>query len=152
MAALGHHNAHSRGRFWYHWTAASMCFFGNDRSLHSRVQTKLITKSVHYKWASDSFAYPCPCNNSWYTCASPWVKKWMPIRRIRLHITNVYWATAVRHWASKVGMPASPRLLRLQKNSSPEMSLSILFRTFSFLKMATLMSTEASFICWANLE
>lgn len=32
------------------------------------------------------------------------------------------------------------------------MSLSILFRTFPFLKMATLMSTEASFICWANLE
>ena len=32
------------------------------------------------------------------------------------------------------------------------MSLSILFSTFPFLKMATLMSTEASFICWANLE
>ena len=43
---------------------ARACFFGNDRSSHSRVRTRLITKSVFYEWASDSFAYPCPCNNS----------------------------------------------------------------------------------------
>ena len=53
----------------------SACFFGSDRSSHSRVRTRLITKSVYYEWASDSFAYLCPCNNSWYARTSPRVKK-----------------------------------------------------------------------------
>ena len=57
--------AHDAQRgIWSHQTSASACFFGNDRSSHSRVRTRLITKSVYYEWASDSFAYPCPCNNS----------------------------------------------------------------------------------------
>ena len=68
-------DAHSRQRFWYHRTLASACFFGNDRSSHSRVPTRLITKSVYYEWASDSFAYPRPCNNSWCARASPRVRK-----------------------------------------------------------------------------
>ena len=46
---------------WCHRTSASACFFGNDRSSRSRVRTRLITKCVSYEWASDSFAYPCPC-------------------------------------------------------------------------------------------
>ena len=49
---------------WSHRTSASAYFFGNDTSSPSRVRTWLITKSVYYEWASDSFAYPCPCNNS----------------------------------------------------------------------------------------
>ena len=49
---------------WYHRTSASAYFFGKDTSSPSRVRTWLITKSVYYEWASDSFAYPCPCNNS----------------------------------------------------------------------------------------
>ena len=65
----------SKPRFWCHRTLASACFFGNDRSSHSRVRTQLLSKSVYYEWASDSFAYPCPCNNSWYACESPRVKK-----------------------------------------------------------------------------
>ena len=60
-------------RIWSHRTSASACFFGNDRSSHSRVRTRLI-KSVYFKWASDSFTYPCPCNNSWYARTSPRVK------------------------------------------------------------------------------
>ena len=32
-------------------------------------------ENVYYEWASDSFAYPCPCNNSWYARAYPRVKK-----------------------------------------------------------------------------
>ena len=36
----------------------------------------LITKCIYYEWASDSFAYSCPCNNSWYARAYPRVKKW----------------------------------------------------------------------------
>ena len=53
----------------------SACFFGSDRSSHSRVRTRLITKSVYYEWASDSFAYLCPCNNSWYARSSPRVNE-----------------------------------------------------------------------------
>ena len=68
-------DARSRQRFWYHRASASAWFFWNDSSSHSRVRTRLITKSVYYEWASDSFAYPCPCNNSWYARASPRVKK-----------------------------------------------------------------------------
>ena len=60
---------------WSHRTSATACFFGNDRSSHSRVRSRLITKSVYYEWASDSFAYPCPCNNSWYARAYPRVNK-----------------------------------------------------------------------------
>ena len=65
----------SQRRIWSHRTSESACFFGNDRSSHSRVWTRLITKSVYYEWASDSFAYLCPCNNSWYARTSPRVKK-----------------------------------------------------------------------------
>ena len=42
--------------------------------LRSRVRTRLITKCVYYEWASGSFAYPCPYNNSWYARAYPRVK------------------------------------------------------------------------------
>ena len=58
------HDARSQRGIWSHRTSARACFFGNDRSSHSRVRTRLITKSVFYEWASDSFAYPCPCNHS----------------------------------------------------------------------------------------
>ena len=58
------HDARSQRGIWSLRTSARACFFGNDRSSHSRVRTRLITKSVFYEWASDSFAYPCPCNNS----------------------------------------------------------------------------------------
>ena len=58
------HDARSQQGIWSHRTLASACFFGNDRSSRSRVRTRLITKCVYYEWASDSFAYPCPCNYS----------------------------------------------------------------------------------------
>ena len=41
--------ARSRRIFWYHRTSASACFFESDRSSHSRVRTRLITKSVYYE-------------------------------------------------------------------------------------------------------
>ena len=69
------HDARSQRGIWCHRTSASTCFFGNDRSSRSRVRTRLITKCVYYEWASDSFAYPCPYNNSWYARAYPRVKK-----------------------------------------------------------------------------
>ena len=69
------HDARSQRGIWCHRTSASSCFFGNDRSSRSRDQTRLITKCVYYEWASDSFTYPCPCNNSWYARAYPRVKK-----------------------------------------------------------------------------
>ena len=47
----------------------------NDRCSRLQVRTRLITKCVYYEWASDSFAYPCPCNNSWYAHTYPQVKK-----------------------------------------------------------------------------
>ena len=62
-------------RIWSHRTSTRVCFFGNDRSSHSRIWTSLDPMSVYYEWASDSFAYLCPCNNSWYVRASPRVKK-----------------------------------------------------------------------------
>ena len=68
-------DASSQRRIWSHRTSESACFFGNDRSSHSLVRTRLITKSVYYEWASDSIAYLCPYNNSWYARASPRVKK-----------------------------------------------------------------------------
>ena len=46
-------DACSKPRFWCHRTLASACFFGNDRSSHSRVRTQLLSKSVYYEWASD---------------------------------------------------------------------------------------------------
>ena len=67
-------DARSQRGIWCHRTSASACFFGNDRSSRSRVRTRLITKCVYYEWASDSFAYLCPCNNSWYARAYPRVK------------------------------------------------------------------------------
>ena len=69
------HDARSQRGIWCHRTSASACFFGNDRSSRSRVQTRLITKCFYYEWASDSFASPCSCNNSWYARAYPRVKK-----------------------------------------------------------------------------
>ena len=63
------HDARSQRGIWCHRTSASACFFGNDRSSRSRVRTRLITKYVYYEWATDSFAYPCPCNNSRYARA-----------------------------------------------------------------------------------
>ena len=68
-------DARSQRGIWCHRTSTSACFFGKDRSSRSRVRTRLITKCVYYEWASDSFAYPCPCNNSWYARAYPRVKK-----------------------------------------------------------------------------
>ena len=72
--AAAHDVRFQRG-IWCHRTSASACFFGNDGSSRSRVRTRLITKCVYYEWASDLFAYPCPCKNSWYACAYPRVKK-----------------------------------------------------------------------------
>ena len=57
------------------WRARSSV--GNDRSSHSRARTRLVTKYVNYEWASDSFAYLCPFNNSWYARASPRVKDYV---------------------------------------------------------------------------
>ena len=68
------HDARSQRGIWCHRTSASACFFGNDRSSRSRVRTRLITKCVYYECESDSFAYPCPCNNSWYARAYQRVK------------------------------------------------------------------------------
>ena len=68
------HDARSQRGIWCYRTSASACFFGNDRSLRSRVRTRLITKCVYYEWVSDSFAYLSPCNNSWYARAYPRVK------------------------------------------------------------------------------
>ena len=62
-------------RIWSHRTSASVCFFGNDRSSHSRIRISLDPISVYYEWTSDQFAYPSPCNNSCYARASPRVKK-----------------------------------------------------------------------------
>ena len=64
----------SQRRNWSHQTSASACLFGNDRSSQSWVRIRLITKCVYYEWASDWFAYPRPCNNSWYARASQRVK------------------------------------------------------------------------------
>ena len=62
-------------RIWSHRTSASVCFFGNDRSSHSRIRISLDPMSVYYEWTSDQFACPSPCNNSCYARASPRVKK-----------------------------------------------------------------------------
>ena len=40
-------------RIWSHRTSGSVCFFGNDRSSHSRIQINLDPMSVYYEWASD---------------------------------------------------------------------------------------------------
>ena len=40
-------------RIWSHRTSASVYFFGNDRSSHSRIQISLDPMSIYYEWASD---------------------------------------------------------------------------------------------------
>ena len=40
-------------RIWSHRTSTSVCFFGNDRSSHSRIRTSLEPMSVFLEWASD---------------------------------------------------------------------------------------------------
>ena len=71
------HDARSQRVIWCYWTSMSACFFGNNRSLRSRVRTRLITKCVYYEWVSDS--YLSPCNNLWYARAYPRVKN-SPLR------------------------------------------------------------------------
>ena len=49
----GQRTLHVLIRIWSHRTSASVCFFGNDKSSHSRIRISLDLMSVYYEWASD---------------------------------------------------------------------------------------------------
>ena len=67
-------DACSKPRFWCHRTLASACSFGNDR-IFALSSSDPITFKVRILRVSEWLAYPCPCDNSWYACESPRVKK-----------------------------------------------------------------------------